>query len=328
MITLNQNQHKVFKFVCGGVELAKVLKYYGFISDVMQHEQKIVCPFHQDVNPSMKINLETGKFHCFGCELFGNAYDFVKYMCPCMNDLECAVRFIKILNSKKVNMVTIPKRHKTAMQNQEAFDISYDFYYNLPEIDWMADNSDDVKNTRIYMRNRGFDPETLNKCQAKVTYNKFYPIVFPMLDNGEFKGWVCRTMLPEIEKKRKYLYNKGFLRSNTLVGKYKGCNVVFVVEGYMDRLKFVQFGINNVVAILGWKMSHEQETSLKKNGVNIIVSALDNDISGRKGTEYLRKIFPNVVRFCYLKGIKDPGEMTEEMFQKMYKKTLLKIKGG
>ena len=28
------------------------------------------------------------------------------------------------------------------------------------------------------------------------------------------------------------------------------------------------------------------------------------------------------MRFCYLKGIKDPGEMTEDNFYKMYKKTI------
>ena len=41
-----------------------------------------------------------------------------------------------------------------------------------------------------------------------------------MIDNGKFKGWVCRTTDKDIEKKRKYLYNKGFRRAETLVGSY------------------------------------------------------------------------------------------------------------
>ena len=89
----------------------------------------------------------------------------------------------------------------------------------------------------------------------------------------------------------------------------------------MDRLKFVQFGEDNVVAILGWKMSSDQIRKLKEKGVKTIISALDNDPCGRKGTAFLREHF-NVVRFRYLKGIKDPGEMSEELFDKMYKKTM------
>lgn len=152
-----------------------------------------------------------------------------------------------------------------------------------------------------------------------------YPIIFPMLDNDIFKGWVCRTTNPEVEKRRKYLYNTGFSRRDTLVGNYENCDYIFIVEGYMDRLKFIQFGITNVVAILGWKMAKEQENKLKKSGVKYVISALDNDECGRKGTKYLQNIFKNVIRFKYLKNIKDPGEMTQELFDIMYKKTMKEL---
>ena len=142
-----------------------------------------------------------------------------------------------------------------------------------------------------------------------------------MLDNGKFRGWVCRTMRKDIEAKRKYLYNEGFSRVSTLVGDYGSEKYVFVVEGYMDRAKFLQFGVTNVVAILGWKMSEEQERKLKEKGITDVISALDNDECGRKGTKYLKSIF-NVTRFTYLKGIKDPGDMTEDKFKKMYSRTM------
>lgn len=64
----------------------------------------------------------------------------------------------------------------------------------------------------------------------------------------------------------------------------------------MDRLKFLQFGESNVAAILGWKMSSEQIKKLKDKGVNTIISALDNDPCGKRGTAYLKEHF-NVVRF-------------------------------
>ena len=39
---------------------------------------------------------------------------------------------------------------------------------------------------------------------------------------------------------------------------------------------------------------------------------------------FLKSIFKKVTRFTYLKGIKDPGEMSKELFDIMYKKTMTK----
>ena len=48
---------------------------------------------------------------------------------------------------------------------------------------------------------------------------------------------------------------------------------------------------------------------------------------GKKGTEYLRTIFGSrVIRFQYLKGIKDVGETNKEQFDKMYQKTIKILK--
>ena len=146
-----------------------------------------------------------------------------------------------------------------------------------------------------------------------------------MLDNKKFKYCLCRTMIKSIEERRKYLYNEGFSRATTLVGTYGTKDYVFVVEGYMDRLKFVQFGEENVVAILGWKMSPQQIQKLKDKGITKVISALDNDDCGKRGTEFLKKHF-EVTRFTYLKGVKDPGEMTQESFDKMFARTMKNFK--
>lgn len=315
---------KPYSFRCGGEELAKVLTYYGFVS-TFRSEDKIVCPFHKDVNPSMKIDLIEGSFYCYGCNLSGDAYTFVQMINPHLNDIEVAVKLFKILKSNRVRKIMLPKWRREPKEFKDDYDKACDYYYNLSSVDWEESVLSEAVHVRKYMYGRGFDPETLNKCGAKITYNKSYMAIFPMFDNDTFKGWVCRTTLPEIEKKRKYLYNKGFSRLTTLVGNYLNQSCVFVVEGYMDRLKFVQYGVENVVAILGWKMGREQEEKLKKAGVKCVVSALDNDVCGRKGTKYLRSIFPNVVRFCYLKGIKDVGETDFKTFNKMYKKTMKEV---
>jgi DNA primase len=308
-----------------GNNLAKVLWYYNLIPNATTTEQKIVCPFHKDVNPSMTIDLTTGKCFCFGCQKSFRADTFVQEFEKKYNnsdDLKAYRKYFKILKSNKCSNINIVKNKKKCKKfSKELYDEAYDYYHGLRKVNWNEPELSEEFDARDYMIKRGFKPETLIKSRAKITFNKSYMLIFPMLDNGKFKGWVCRTNVKEVEERRKYLYNEGFRRRNTLVGDYGSKDYVFVVEGYMDRLKFIQNGESNVVAILGWKMSDEQINKLKSKGIKYVISALDNDQYGRKGTEYLKKFF-NVTRFCYLKGTKDPGEMTEESFLKMHKKTI------
>jgi len=35
-----------------------------------------ICPFHQDTNPSLSVNLEKGIFNCFACGIGGDVFDF------------------------------------------------------------------------------------------------------------------------------------------------------------------------------------------------------------------------------------------------------------
>jgi DNA primase len=36
------------------------------------------CPFHEDRTPSLSVNVETGRFRCFGCGAHGDLVDFVR----------------------------------------------------------------------------------------------------------------------------------------------------------------------------------------------------------------------------------------------------------
>lgn len=317
-----------------GSELAKVLWYYGLIPTVDEAVQKIVCPFHSDVNPSMMIDLQKGRWYCFGCGKNGDARKFVSEMewkYHQLNDLEAAVKYRKILKSKKVSDIKLSKavRKFRRPSKKVLYDEAYDYYHCLSKIDWRNPGEiTEVLEARRYMKDRGYSPQTLNKVKAKVTYNNQYGLIFPMLDNGKFRGWVCRTMIKEVEQRRKYLYNEGFSRATTLCGDYGSKEYVIVVEGYMDRLRFIEVGIepDNVVAILGWKMSDEQQQKLKDKGIKYIISALDNDEAGKKGTRFLKTTGFKIVRFQYLKGIKDPGEMSEEQFRKCYRRTMVKYR--
>lgn len=308
-----------------GKELAKVLIYYRQIQEVSSYHFNIVCPFHDDINPSMTINLETGTFYCFGCNVSGDAFTFVKLAEPELDDLKACILLAKILKSKEFANMTFKAKHKRKRNNKQLMIEAKDYYYGLSHTDWenIEENSDEYK-TLEYMKKRGFTEKTLNKCHAKINYNIAYPIIFPMIDNGKFKGWVCRTTNKRVEKMAKYLYNDGFSKRDTIVGNYADKKTIIVVEGYMDRLKMLQNGERNVVALLGWHISDEQVRKLKESGVELIISALDNDDCGKKGTELLKKFFP-VVRFYFPEGVKDPGEMDKKTYMFCKNKTKLAV---
>lgn len=307
-----------------GEQLATVLKFYGLISTVEQQQMKIVCPFHGDINPSMRVDFATGDWYCFGCQEGGTPEKFVAKVerldDPSLNDLQCLEIYYAIVHGRAgQRRLRLPRvKLKTARQ---LYDEAYDFYHGLSKVDWECPDSEEATRVFGYMRDRGFTSEDLQRAGAKVTYSEPYELVFPIRDNGKFKGWVSRTDDPEVAKYRKYLYNKGFRRVTTVVGDYSDAKPLYIVEGFMDRLKLLHCGVDNVVAIFGWKISDEQVNKLSKAGIIHVISALDNDDCGRKGTEYLRKFF-NVTRFQYLKRYKDPGDFTERDCDIMVARTM------
>lgn len=301
-----------------GTNLAKVLHYYGLLTE-SGYKFKTVCPFHHDKLPSMLVDLTDGSWYCFGCCEGGDAFAFVQHMNNKLDTLHAYMKYENILHMKSTKAINVKKINakRNVKATAEAYNIAYDYYFGLKTIDWSKNHSKE----KHYMLERGFNSKTLNLCKAKLTYTSdSYPLIFPMFDNGIFKGWVCRAIDKKIADKRKYLYNEGFSRATTLVGTYNK-DYVFLVEGYMDQLKFRQFGIENVVAILGWKLSPQQISKLKEAGVKYVISALDNDDAGKKGSRYVKQFF-KTYRFQYPSNVKDAGEMDSKTFHVSLHKTM------
>lgn len=307
-----------------GDRLAKVLFYYGFIEDDKISEGKIICPFHEDINPSLIYNLEEGSWYCFGCGESGTAVEFVEKMLVYQerNTMYTMRELYNILRSKRARTIKMAKRTARKHDYDDELIRADNFYNGLLKTQWGTNSSDESLFIIDYMAQRGFMPEHLKKYGGKYTYSEFYPLVFPITDNGEFRGYVCRAInQPELEKKRKYLYNYGFRRELTLCGDYEVGSTVFIVEGFMDMLKLKTFGIKNVVAILGWKITQTQVEKLRQAKINNVICCLDNDHAGDKGYIELCKHF-RVLKFQYEDGINDPGEMSKNDFQRQLKKSM------
>lgn len=61
----------VFEAVKGNVTTRQAAEMYGIH---VNRNGMAVCPFHNDKNPSMKVDM---RFHCFACQADGDAVDFV-----------------------------------------------------------------------------------------------------------------------------------------------------------------------------------------------------------------------------------------------------------
>src|SRR5439155_20254731 len=66
------------------VSIKDVLTHYGLMQGATEKptkrgmELRIRCPFHEEKTPSLSLNVDTGRFHCFGCNAKGgDILDFV-----------------------------------------------------------------------------------------------------------------------------------------------------------------------------------------------------------------------------------------------------------
>ena len=137
-----------------GDALAKVLHYYNYPSD----EEKIVCPFHEDVFPSMQVNYSTGSCFCYGCQKSFDTLSFVKQLEHIDDDLVACIKLAKILSSKQVSKLKAKQVNVKRSDNKQMLIEAEDYYYNLKTVDWQKEHSNELK----YMLARGFKRKTLN----------------------------------------------------------------------------------------------------------------------------------------------------------------------
>ena len=285
--------------------LAKVMHYYGLLSDEPNNVFKIRCPFHDDAKASLQIDLSEDRFYCFGCGKHGGPVEFIQAVAA----IKKSKKVIHVFNDTN-QFVRYRKGYKEAIRNAKLY------FYSLPKTNWQGVH-------RNYMYKRGFTKQVLTDADVRINIGDAdFGICAPLLDMGRFRGWVKRQTSNTPIKRGKYQYNTGFRRAQMLHGNYDKPWVV-VTEGYMDRLKLQQFGVDNSVALLGWKASHHQIESILQY-TDCVVSALDNTATGVRGTKFLRQYF-NVVRFCFQDNTKDIGELDKYVFNRCWTKTIHKL---
>ena len=279
------------------------------------------CVFHQEVKPSLQVDLETGMFKCWGCQKYGNIFTFYKefynitfteaveqlaekYGVELILDEEEIARKERVQSLYKVNEFMCEKYIQQLHSDTNAWNYLTQIRGLTPKI---------IKEFRIGC---GIDQipekESLKSVGLLVPkdnggyYSKFKRdrVVFPRFNEYgnivSFTGRLC------VDKDtHKYLHTTNteiYNKSEHLFGLYqakkyiKHFNSVICVEGELDCIKCHQKGISNTIAISGLNISEQQINLLKKYTSNFYICVEDDAIlrTDTNGNTSLDKFYKNV----------------------------------
>lgn len=307
-----------------------------------------LCPFHKEKTPSFTVSDEKGFYHCFGCGAHGDIFTYIMNT----EGLSYKDALERLANEAGVTLPKYSQKHAEEESKidriYQIFEITAEYYHKSLyttegkiALDYLRNRG--LKDEIIKEYKLGYAPlnskelldllqgnyskeeiaisTVMNKGKNSDLYNMFRGrVMFPILNRKgkviAFGGRVLSTGEP------KYLNspdNPVFKKGQELFGLYSASaiayksNEVILVEGYMDALMLINYGIENVVAPLGTAVRIEQIELLWKIVDNPKV-CLDNDNAGRRAMaklaiESLKHITPKKsLEFVLLEDAKDPDE--------------------
>ncbi len=286
------------------------------------------CPFHNDENPSLSIDVTKQLWHCFGCNEGGDIFNYV--MKKLGVDFKEALEYLsKVLNIKEnISTVDISTRiqlldrlteiyHKNLLESREALD-----YLKARGI-----GSPEIINTFKPGYSNGKLLELLSKEQVEAleklgvigkVKDKFYEtfrgcVIFPILDNDGHTIEIYGRSINE-ETKTRHRYLKGKHEGVFNAKAFRVFEEIIITESIIDALSCYTLGFKNVSASFGVQGFTENHIKLmEENNTRRIVIAYDNDQPGKLASEKLQEKlkqtgFINTRILALPEGIKDINE--------------------
>lgn len=288
-----------------------ILDHYSLLeqAQIRTANLTILCPLHQEKTPSCGIELEQEVFYCQGCGQGGSLIDLVAKL-ERVNTLE-ALRVIHRIEQGMAPdgivgvKLVLPERVHDERTPTEARRKARDFFLSLPKVPW-------DRMAAHYMLDRGFERGTLEEFDVRINPSSDFPVIFPIRENGRFRGYMTRAV---DDRPDKYRMSKGLPKTEILDGTVRPGAAVLLVEGHIDRMRAHQNGWPDTVSSLNWAISDTQLAKLGNAGA--IICGLDNDDAGERGyrivRDALRRRIP-VVRWRFPPWVKDHGELDRPEF--------------
>ena len=274
----------VFEAVKQSVSTREAAAFYGI---EVKRNGMACCPFHDDKNPSMKVDQ---RFHCFGCGEDGDVIDFTAKLFD-LSPKEAAEKLAQdfgLIYDSQAPPRRRYVRQKTEAQKfredrQRCYRVLSDYYYLLKK--WEADNSPRTPEEEPH-------PRFVEAIQKK-TYVEYLLDLFLYESEEEQKAWIAEhtAEITHLERRLKIMAenkptNRERLREIT-DGIEQGIKELFESEKYMRYLsvmsRFHRYSVNNTMLIYmqkpdatlvagynKWKDQFERHVKKGEHGITII----------------------------------------------------------
>ena len=274
----------VFEAVKLSVSTREAAELYGI---KVRRNGMACCPFHDDKNPSMKVDQ---RFHCFGCGEDGDVIDFTAKLFD-LSPKEAAEKLAQdfgLIYDSQAPPRRRYVRQKTEAQQfredrQRCYRVLSDYYYLLKK--WEADNSPRTPEEEPH-------PRFVEAIQKK-TYVEYLLDLFLYESEEEQKAWIAEhtAEITHLERRLKIMAenkptNRERLREIT-DGIEQGIKELFESEKYMRYLsvmsRFHRYSVNNTMLIYmqkpdatlvagynKWKDQFERHVKKGEHGITII----------------------------------------------------------
>ena len=274
----------VFEAVKQSVSTREAAEFYGI---KVRRNGMACCPFHDDKNPSMKVDQ---RFHCFGCGEDGDVIDFTAKLFD-LSPKEAAEKLAQdfgLIYDSQAPPRRRYVRQKTEAQQfredrQRCYRVLSDYYYLLKK--WEADRSPRTPEEEPH-------PRFVEAIQKKA-YVEYLLDLFLYESEEEQKAWIAEhtAEITHLERRLKIMAenkptNRERLREIT-DGIEQGIKELFESEKYMRYLsvmsRFHRYSVNNTMLIYmqkpdatlvagynKWKDQFERHVKKGEHGITII----------------------------------------------------------
>ena len=275
----------LFETVKQSITIREAAERYGI---EVKRGGMVCCPFHDDKNPSMKLNKEY--FYCFGCGATGDVIDLASRLynlSPKEAAEKLAQDFGLIYDSQApprrnyVHQKTEARKFRE--DRQRCYRVLSDYYYLLKK--WEADRSPRTPEEEPH-------PRFVEAIQKKA-YVEYLLDLFLYESEKEQKAWIAEhtAEITHLERRLKIMAenkptNRERLREIT-DGIEQGIKELFESEKYMRYLsvmsRFHRYSVNNTMLIYmqkpdatlvagfnKWKNQFERHVKKGEHGITII----------------------------------------------------------
>ena len=309
-----------------------------------------LCPFHSEKSPSFNVDPDRKFFYCFGCKAGGNVIDFVmkRDALPFIDALRqlgesVGLEMPRLGGASKERagerQQMLDANAAAAMFFEKALTSAEIGATSRAYLESRGINSESIKRFRIGTAANSWDALLKSPAMKKFApsllataglvktrpsgdghYDTFRNrLMFPIRDESGRSIAFGGRVLPGSDDPAKYLnspetplFSKGRCAFGIDLARQRivETGYVAVVEGYTDVVMAHQFGVTNVVSILGTAMT-EQHVALLRRFASKIVLLFDADAAGESAVDRAVGLFltqPVDIAIASLPEALDPDE--------------------